>query len=91
MNKTVFDFHWCLHCERTYKKGTGRIIYDDEIGANVEFCHYEGCDGTMLKSMGVGDMLEWEAVRTPHEGDPSREVYPEIPEYGKRYPLYSST
>ena len=82
-------FLWCLHCERTFKKGTERAVYDVDVGSEVSRCHYDGCDGSELTNSGIGDFWEWEKVRLPHENDPDRETYPEIPLYGKAYPLYS--
>ena len=76
--KQSSDFSWCLHCERAFQYGTERII------DGLKYCHYEGCDG-----LGMGDLWEWEKVRLPYEGDPGRETYPEIPELGEIYPLYS--
>ena len=73
---------WCLHCERTFKKGTERTVV--ERGLELSHCHYAGCDGSEI------DFWEWETVRTPYEKDLDRETYPEIPIYGKVYPLYSN-
>ncbi len=73
---------WCLHCERTFKKGTERTVV--ERGLELSLCHYAGCDGSEI------DFWEWEKVRIPYEKDPDRETYPEIPMYGKVYPLYSN-
>ena len=80
---------WCLHCERTFKKGTERTVYEAEVGSEVSHCHYEDCDGSELAGSGIGDFWEWKRVRTPQEDDPNRETYPEIPTGGRVYPLYS--
>ena len=82
-------FLWCLHCERTFRKGTERAVYDVDVGSEVSRCHYHGCDGAELTNSGIGDFWEWGKVRLPQEDDPDRETYPEIPLYGKVYPLYS--
>ena len=81
-------FLWCLHCERTFKRGTERTVYDVDVGSEVSNCYYDGCDGSELTNSGIGDFWEWEKVRLPHERDPDRETYPEIPVHGKVYPLY---
>ena len=61
-----------------------------DIGSEVSRCHYDGCDGSELTNSGIVDFWEWEKVRLPQENDPDRETYPEIPLYGKVYPLYSN-
>ena len=82
-------FLWCLHCERTFRKGTERTFYDAEVGSEVSRCHYERCDGSALTGSDIGDFWEWERVRVPQEDDPNRETYPDIPIHGKVYTLYS--
>ena len=44
---------WCLHCERTFKKGTERTVYEAEVGPEVSRCHYERCDGSVLTGSDV--------------------------------------
>ena len=72
------EFAWCLHCERAFQRGTERII------DGLKHCQYEDCDGRE-----IGDLWDWQQVRFPYERDPGRETYPEVPELGKTYPLYS--
>ena len=81
---------WCLHCQRTFKRGTERTFYDAEVGAEVSRCHYEDCDGSELTGTGTGDFWDWQKVRTSYERDPDRGYYPDIPIHGKEYPLYSN-
>lgn len=45
-------FLWCLHCERTYRRGECRII------DGLQMCPYEGCDGDT-----VCDGKSWGWVR----------------------------
>jgi len=66
------SFRWCLHCERTYKRGEFRFV------DGGEFCPYEDCDGHIFV-----DGWPWVKVR---KANPQ---YPEIPEPGKVYSLYS--
>lgn len=66
------DYLWCLHCERTYKRGEFRLVN------GLQMCPYEGCDGDT-----VLDAWDWAKVREMHP------EYPEVPERGKVYPLYS--
>jgi len=77
---------WCLHCERTYRYGEFRLVKvrgfkyhgwgppDHEL----QMCPYSDCNGDT-----VLDGWKWEDVR---EGHPD---YPEVPEHGVVYPLYS--
>lgn len=44
---------------------------------DLQMCPYVGCNGDA-----VIDAWDWEAVRQHHPD------YPEIPEFGKSYPLY---
>lgn len=67
------DYLWCLHCERAYHKKDHRKI------DGLELCAYNDCDGDT-----VMDAKDWTAIR---EGRDDR--YPEVPEKGKVYPLYS--
>lgn len=41
------NYHWCLHCERTFPKAE----------EDVYLCPLDGCDG------GPGDIWEWSEVR----------------------------
>lgn len=36
------DFIWCLHCERTYRRGQYRLVN------GFEMCPYPDCDGTTV-------------------------------------------
>jgi hypothetical protein len=70
-------FFWCLHCERTYRRGECREI------DGLQYCPYEGCNGDTF-----GDAWPWETIR---DCDPSYPVipeegkrYPMYPEKGKR-------
>lgn len=65
-------FLWCLHCERTYRRGDCSV--DDE---GVQWCPYDDCDGGVFM-----DGWTWQSVRNNHP------EYPVIPEEGVRYPLY---
>lgn len=71
-------YRWCLHCERTYKKGEFRPEYDGYSNFTFKMCPYEGCDGDT-----VVDGMNWNTVREGRE-----EVYPEEPVSGIVYPLY---
>ena len=78
-------YMWCLHCERTYEYGQFRAVrvkpfIVDHIRYEPEFemCPYDGCDGDA-----VLDAWDWEDIREHHAD------YPEIPESGKVYPMYS--
>ena len=77
------DWVWCLHCERVYQYGEYRTVPGGSIrlgdgweSAELQYCPYDGCDGSPL------DLWEWDKVR---EGHPD---YPILPERGKEYPLY---
>lgn len=60
---------WCLHCERTYKRGEFRQVGD------LQMCPYPGCDGDT-----VVDAWDWESVRDEHKNypvSPNRgDIYP---------------
>ena len=78
-------FLYCINCERAYMNGRHRIkvMYGKEWpleirGDTMEMCPYEGCDGDA-----VIDAWEWDRIRSEHSD------YPEIPEEGKVYPMYS--
>jgi len=64
------DYLWCLHCERTYKRGKFRKVGD------LQMCPYEGCDGDT-----VLDAIDWENIRYHHPEYPQipeeDKVYPE--------------
>jgi len=66
---------WCLHCERCYPYGWYRPVRDG--GATLHMCPYEGCDGDVFM-----DAWPWEKLVRMNG-------YPEDPEFGKRYPMYS--
>ncbi len=66
---------WCLHCERAYRQGEERKGHDRHFG-DVEACAYADCDGSPL------DQWEWQKVAEANG-------YPETPERGHLYPLYS--
>lgn len=69
-------YRWCLHCERTFRKGTERRhVYDGYV---MLFCPYDGCDGSE-----PGDLWSWAEVRKGRE-----DRYPEEPTPGVVYPLY---
>jgi hypothetical protein len=69
-------FFWCLHCERTYRRGECREI------DGLQMCPYEGCNGDTFV-----DAWPWESIHSynpeypviPEEG----KVYPMYPEKGK--------
>jgi hypothetical protein len=63
---------WCLHCERTYKRGQYKLV------GGLQLCPYSDCDGST-----VVDGWDWQSIRENHSD------YPEIPEKGNRYPMYS--
>lgn len=78
-------YMWCLHCERTYEYGQFRVervkpFTVDHIRYEPEFemCPYDDCDGDA-----VLDAWDWEGIREYHP------EYPERPEAGKVYPMYS--
>jgi len=66
------DYLWCLHCERTYKRGEFRSV------GGLQMCPYDDCDGST-----VLDGWDWAQIRDNHP------EYPEVPEGGVVYPLYS--
>lgn len=63
---------WCLHCERTYKRGEWRQMGD------LQICPYHDCDGDT-----VIDAWDWENVRDEHPQYPEiptpKDVYPLYP------------
>ena len=75
---------WCLHCERCYQVGEYKPIKLDRQLKNMgiiedfQMCPYPDCDGDTVK-----DSWTWEQIRENHPD------YPEVPEKGKVYPLYS--
>ncbi len=71
------QYYWCLHCERAYKKEELRTVVTGD-GSMLEMCHYTDCDGDAFL-----DAWDWEKIR---EGNPE---YPQVPEIGKHYPMYS--
>jgi DNA-binding CsgD family transcriptional regulator len=85
LGKPRGKYMWCLHCERTYEYGQFKVerwkpFTVDHIRYEPEFemCPYEDCDGDA-----VLDAWDWEDIREYHP------EYPEIPEAGKVYPMYS--
>ncbi len=64
------EYIWCLHCERTYKRGEHRLV------GGLKMCPYEGCDGDTFL-----DAWDWAKIqganpeypKTPVEGT----VYPQ--------------
>jgi hypothetical protein len=69
-------FFWCLHCERTYRRGECREI------DGLQMCPYDGCDGDTFM-----DAWAWESIREANPGYPvipeEGKVYPMYPEKGK--------
>lgn len=76
---------WCLHCERTYKRGefkveriksftVDHVRYDP---GDFEMCPYPDCNGDA-----VLDAWEWEEIRKYNPG------YPKIPQKDMVYPMY---
>jgi len=63
------EYLWCLHCQRTYKRGQFRWEGD------FQMCPYEDCDGTT-----VLDGIDWESIRDDCPDYPvtpeSNRVYP---------------
>lgn len=53
-------FLWCLHCERTYRRGECREI------DGLQMCPYEGCDGDT-----VLDGKPWNWARVEHPDYPT--------------------
>jgi len=74
-NQNEEEFSWCLHCERAYRTGEYRLV------GELQMCPYDGCDGDTFF-----DAWEWTRIREPYFGGEAE--YPEIPELGKRYPMY---
>src|SRR5262245_34072646 len=68
-------FQWCLHCERTYRRGECREI------EGLQMCPYEGCNGDT-----VIDAWPWFTVRSYN---PQYPVIPEdgkrYPLYPKKH------
>lgn len=56
---------------------TGGIVLFGMGGATLHMCPYEGCDGDVFM-----DAWPWEKLVRMNG-------YPEDPEFGKRYPMYS--
>jgi hypothetical protein len=75
---------WCLHCERCYQVGEFRAVKPDRymvkmgFTGDIEMCPYSDCNGDTLM-----DSWDWQAIREMHP------EYPEVPERGKVYPMYS--
>lgn len=69
-------FFWCLHCERTYRRGECRVIN------GLQMCPHEGCDGDTFM-----DGWPWEKIRTENPQYPviplEGERYPLYPEPAK--------
>ena len=65
-------FVWCLHCERTYRRGECRVI------GGLQMCPYEHCDGDT-----VFDGWEWFTIR---RGNPQYPVIPEPGKCYPMYP-----
>lgn len=53
------DYLWCLHCQRTYKRGEFRWV------GKFQMCPYEDCDGST-----VLDGVDWEEYRDHHSDYP---------------------
>ena len=54
---------WCMHCERTYRRGECREI------KGLQMCPHEGCDGDTFM-----DAWPWGSIR---EGHPDYPVIPQ--------------
>ncbi|MDD4870967.1 MAG: hypothetical protein PHR77_10440 [Kiritimatiellae bacterium] len=52
-------FLWCLHCERTYRRGECRVIN------GLQMCPYDGCNGDT-----VMDAWPWGSLREGHSDYP---------------------
>ena len=52
-------FLWCLHCERTYKRGKWRNVGD------LQMCPYPDCSGDA-----VIDAWDWASIRDEHPDYP---------------------
>ncbi|MCE5263159.1 MAG: hypothetical protein LLG97_06455 [Deltaproteobacteria bacterium] len=68
------DFAWCQHC--------GKAQLTAEVVKSHEHCTMPGCDGHGLE----WDIMPWSAENWPRS---EHSEYPEKPEVGKEYPLYS--
>lgn len=55
------EYYWCVHCERTYRRGQHRTVGDRFM------CRYEDCDGSVFAD-GVG----WEAILHAHPEYPAK-------------------
>lgn len=67
-----FDYYWCVHCERGYRRGQFRRV------EGMQLCPYEGCDGGT-----VVDGVAWDKIR----GEVHPE-WPEEPVWGVVYAMY---
>lgn len=70
--KRKISWAWCLHCERCYQVGEYKL---DKHG--LRLCPYPDCDGDTFM-----DRYPWKGIKANHP------EYPEIPEKGKKYPMY---
>ena len=70
-------FFWCLHCERTYRRGECREI------DGLQMCPYDGCDGDTFV-----DAWSWESIRNSNPEYPviplEGVVYPMYPDREKK-------
>jgi len=77
----LYEFMWCLHCERAYKYGEHRVKHVDGLMGKqntLKMCPYTNCDGDT-----VIDSKPWDWVR--HENP----QYPETPDPDVYYPYYT--
>lgn len=73
------DYQWCLHCERTYKRGEHRMIH------GLRMCPYSGCDGDT-----VMDGWDWDQLRSQLPQYPAiPEPGVKYPMYPTDYPVLS--
>jgi hypothetical protein len=68
-------FLWCLHCERTYRRGECREVN------GLQMCPYDGCDGDT-----VTDAFPWSQIR---DANPQYPVIPEHGARYAMYPKQS--
>ena len=69
IDNEIFEYQWCLHCERTYKNGEHRLV------DGLMMCPYEDCDGDVFM-----DSWSWSSIQEKHQDYPKipkkGKVYP---------------
>lgn len=76
--KTEHTAAWCLHCEKAIDASKIKFVGNEGVGLA---CPHEDCDG------GAFDLHWWSNQDWPKGMNSD---YPDVPEFGKLYPLYGN-